>query len=38
MSVLHPPIQSYVNSTSLINVFGVSRLSGGECKGVQRST
>ena len=38
MSVLHPPIWSYINSTLPINVFGAGRLSGGECKGVQLST
>lgn len=38
MSVLHPPIWSYINSTLPISVFGAGRLSGGECRGVPLST
>ena len=38
MSVLHPPIWSYINSTLPVSVFGAGRLSGGECRGVQLST
>lgn len=38
MSVLHPLIWSYINSTLPINVSGAGRLSGGECRGVQLST
>lgn len=38
ISVLHPPIWSYINSTLPVSVFGAGRLSGGECRGVQLST